>query len=156
MLLVIRPGGEETTGYVWMAVLGVSALAARDLVTRLAPEHIPALALSTWGFASTIPAGLVILAFQGGAYTTDGLTLFYILCAVLVTSFGYLAITMAMRMAPVSIVAPFRYTRLIFTAGLGIVIFGERPDPLTWVGAAIILAAGLYTFLRERRLALAG
>lgn len=73
--------------------------------------------------------------------------------AVAVTAAGYLAVTMAMRMAPVSSVAPFRYTRLVFTAGLGMAIFGERPDGWTWAGAALILGAGLYSFLRERRLA---
>ena len=69
------------------------------------------------------------------------------------TTTGYLAITTAMRMAPASIVAPFRYTRLVFTTGLGILIFGDRPDFWTLAGAAVILLAGLYTFLRERRLA---
>lgn len=154
MLIVIRPGGDSFSPYVLFAILGVSALACRDLVTRLSPEHIPALALSTWGFASTIPAGMLVMLYQGRPIVTESLALLYIASAVLVTTTGYFAITTAMRMAPVSIVAPFRYTRLIFTTGLGLTFLDETLDGPTIVGSAIILCAGLYTFLRERKLAL--
>ena len=154
MLIVIRPWGDTFSPFVIFAVIGVSALAGRDLITRLAPGHIPALALSTWGFASTVPAGLIFLIWQNGDVSFAPTTLLHIALAVLVTTTGYFAITVAMRMAPVSIVAPFRYTRLIFTTGLGMMFLGERLDGPTMVGAGLILCAGLYTFLRERRLAL--
>lgn len=155
MLIVIRPGMEGFDPAAMFAVVGVSALAGRDLVTRLSPAHIPALSLSTWGFASTIPAGFALKALYGDQMVWDTTTLWYMAGAVVVTASGYLVLTTAMRMAPASIVAPFRYTRLVFTAALGVLIFAERPDLLTLIGTAIILFAGLYTFLRERRLALA-
>ena len=44
-----------------------------------------------------------------------------------VTSTGYYAITTAMRIAPVSVVSPFRYARLVFTMGLGILVFANGP-----------------------------
>jgi drug/metabolite transporter (DMT)-like permease len=75
--------------------------------------------------------------------------------AVIVTAAGYYAVTQAMRMAPAAIVSPFRYTRLLFTMSLGILVFGEQPDGLTLLGAGIILAAGLYALYRERQIALA-
>lgn len=156
MLIVLRPGTAAFEPVALFAVLGVSGLAMRDLVTRLAPANIPSLTLSTWGFSATIPAGAILLAILGDALIWEPLTLAHIAGGVVVTTAGYLAITTAMRMAPVSIVAPFRYTRLIFTTGLGMMFFGERPDGPTILGAAIILAAGLYTFQRERRQALAG
>ncbi len=156
MLIVLRPGTEAFSPYALFAVLGVSGLAGRDLVTRLAPAHLPALSLSTWGFAVTIPNGIIFLWLSGATLTSDPLALWHIALAVLVTTAGYLAVTTAMRMAPVSIVSPFRYTRLIFTTGLGILFLGERPDGPTLIVAALILCAGLYTFLRERRLAIAG
>ena len=156
MLIVIRPGMEGFDPAVMFAVVGVSALAGRDLVTRLSPAHIPALALSTWGFASTIPVGFILKTMQGDQMVWDTTTLWYMAGAIVVTASGYLVLTMAMRMAPASIVAPFRYARLVFTAALGMLVFAERPDHLTLIGTAIILFAGLYTFLRERRLALAG
>lgn len=154
MLIVIRPGTDGVSVAVLFAVIAVSGLAARDLVTRLAPPRIHALSLSTWGFGATMLPALVIVLWQGQPMVFDPETATYLVLAVLVTTAGYLAITTAMRMAPVSIVAPFRYTRLIFTTALGLIFLGEQLDRPTVVGAALILAAGLYTFLRERRLAL--
>lgn len=153
MLMVIRPFGAGFTGWELFAVLGITGLSGRDLVTRLSPPHIPSLAISTWGFAATLPAGLALWAFADRPTTFAPEAVWPILGAIVVTTTGYLAITTAMRMAPASIVAPFRYTRLIFTTGLGIAVFGDRPDAWTLTGSALILAAGLYTFLRERRLA---
>lgn len=152
MLIVIRPFGASFSGWELFAVMGVCGLAARDLVTRLAPSHLPALTMSAWGFGATIPVGLVVYMFEDTPLTSEPIVLAQILGVILFTSFGYLAVTAAMRMAPVSIVAPFRYTRLLFTTSLGILVFGERPDTATWVGAGLVLAAGIYSFLRERSL----
>lgn len=153
MMLVIKPGTEAFQPASLWAVLGVTGLAARDLVTRLTPPEIPSLALATWGFAATIPLGAVLLAVMGDAPRADPDATRWMLGAVLVTTAGYYAVTTAMRMAPAAIVSPFRYSRLVFTMGLGIAVFGERPDAATLLGAAIIIVAGLYSFLRERALA---
>lgn len=156
MLMVIRPFGAGFSGWELFAVMGIAGLSARDLVTRLSPPEVPALAISTWGFAVTMLPGIALWVTGSAASNFGAEAIWPILGAVVVTTSGYLAITKAMRMAPASIVAPFRYTRLVFTAGLGVVIFGDRPDFWTIAGSALILAAGLYTFVRERRLARAG
>ena len=59
-----------------------------------------------------------------------------------------------MRLADASALMPFRYARLIFSLAIGIALFGERPDALTYTGAGLILAAAFYTYLRERKMAL--
>jgi drug/metabolite transporter (DMT)-like permease len=56
-----------------------------------------------------------------------------------------------MRTGEVSAVTPFRYSRLIFGIGFGIVIFGERPDAATYAGSAIVVLSGLYILSRSRR-----
>ncbi|WP_417208357.1 DMT family transporter [Antarctobacter sp.] len=152
MLMVIRPFGTGFSGWELFAVMGITALSARDLVTRMSPPEIPALAISTWGFGATVIPGLALWALASTPSSYGAAALWPILGAVLVTTTGYLAITSAMRMAPASIVAPFRYSRLVFTTGLGMLVFGDRPDFWTLAGSALILVAGLYTFLRERRL----
>ncbi|MFW2543616.1 DMT family transporter [Primorskyibacter sp. 2E107] len=153
MMVVIRPWDASFTGWELFAVLGIAALSARDLITRLSPPHITALSISTWGFAATLLPGIVLLAIADRPLVTDAKTLGYIFGAVLVTTSGYLAITTAMRLAPASVVSPFRYTRLIFATILSIVVFDVWPDGWTLLGGAMILGAGLYSFLRERRLA---
>lgn len=153
MLLVVRPGMEGFTPAALWAVLGVVALAMRDIVTRLCPKGIPSISLSAWGFIATIPVATAMLLLMDQPMQADRGGLLALGVAVLVTTVGYYSVTTAMRAAPASVVSPFRYTRLLFTMGLGITVLGERPDGLTLTGAAIILAAGLYTFVREHRLA---
>ncbi|WP_439122731.1 DMT family transporter [Marivita sp.] len=154
MLLVIRPGADGFEPAALFAVMGVCGLGLRDLITRLAPSHIPSISLATWGFSATIPIGLVLIFLFDAPAPLTGMTVWHMSAGVVVTALGYYAVTQAMRMAPAAIVSPFRYTRLVFTMSLGILIFGERPDTLTLVGAAIILAAGLYALYRERKLAM--
>lgn len=156
MLMVIRPFGAGFSGWELFAVMGIAGLSARDLVTRLSPPEVPALAISTWGFAVTILPGIALWVTTSVPSNFGAAAIWPILGAVVVTTSGYLAITTAMRMAPASVVAPFRYSRLVFTTGLGMLIFGDRPDFWTLAGSALILVAGLYTFVRERRLARTG
>jgi drug/metabolite transporter (DMT)-like permease len=66
---------------------------------------------------------------------------------------GYYGIVAAMRAGDASAVMPFRYTRLLFSLLVGVVIFHERPDLPTLLGAGIIICTGIYTVLRERKLA---
>lgn len=154
MLLVIRPGADGFQPAALFAVMGVCGLGLRDLITRLAPTHIPSISLATWGFSATIPIGLILMMFFDTPPPMTLTTTWHIGAGIVVTALGYYAVTQAMRMAPAAIVSPFRYTRLVFTMSLGILIFGERPDNLTLLGAAIILSAGLYALYRERKLAL--
>jgi len=63
---------------------------------------------------------------------------------------GYWAITQASRMGEVSVVSPFRYTRLIFAILIGVLVFAEPADVMTLSGAALIIGSGLYSFTRER------
>jgi drug/metabolite transporter (DMT)-like permease len=73
--------------------------------------------------------------------------------AVVVGVAAYWALTVAMRTGEVSVVTPFRYTRLVFALILGVLVFGERLDAATMIGSAIVVSAGLYTLVRTRRVA---
>ena len=57
------------------------------------------------------------------------------------------------RLASIGILAPFQYVEIIGAAILGLVIFNEFPDPITWLGVAIIVSSGMYVFHREAKLA---
>ena len=113
------------------------------------PREIPSLQIATYGFASTVPAGLVLSTFTGGWVAPSVETLLALACAAVMGAGAYLSITTAMRLGDVAVVTPFRYTRLIFAFAIAMLVFGERPDLWTWVGSAIVIATGLYTLLRE-------
>jgi drug/metabolite transporter (DMT)-like permease len=63
---------------------------------------------------------------------------------------GYWALTKASRLGELSVITPFRYSRLVFAMVIGALVFSEKPDVITLSGAALIIGSGLYTFARER------
>ena len=64
---------------------------------------------------------------------------------------GHLFIVNAIRRLGASLVAPFQYLEIISATLLGLIFFGDFPAPTTWLGVAIIIASGVYVFLRERK-----
>ncbi|MEM0945781.1 MAG: DMT family transporter [Pseudomonadota bacterium] len=153
VLLILRPGGDGYSPEILFAVLGAVMLAARDLFTRLVPPTASNLQLGCWGFAGLVPTGLLLGVVSDtvpGGISASAVLLFGAVTALTVLAIW--AITAAMRAGDVSVIAPFRYTRLLFGLTIAILFFGERPDFSTWAGAAIIAASGLYTFYREARL----
>jgi drug/metabolite transporter (DMT)-like permease len=98
----------------------------------------------------------VLMMLGEGAVSAPGLGQSMILLGGIVFgTAGYWAVTAASRRGEVSVVAPFRYARLIFAIAIGAIFFAEWPDMLTLCGAGLIVASGLYSFGRERRQSLA-
>ncbi len=150
VLIILRPDTGGASSGAWMALLAASALAARDLATRGVPPETSNLQLATWGFATVTLAGAVMVAV-GGTAPVGPWEAFVVVAAMLTMALAYFAITAAMRTGEVSLVIPFRYARLLFATALGVVVFKERPDAATLIGAAIVIGAGLYVFRRERQ-----
>lgn len=153
VLMIVRPGFEGFEPASLFAVVAVAGLALRDLATRLIPNTVSSMQLSSYAFAMFTPGGVVMLALSGGAVVPSPLNWAYLGGALVFGVLGYYAIVGAMRIGEVAAVTPFRYSRLIFAMCIGIVILGERPDLWTFAGAGVIILSGLYTFVRERRLA---
>ncbi|SIS93890.1 Permease of the drug/metabolite transporter (DMT) superfamily [Roseivivax lentus] len=153
VLIIIRPGLDVFDPNALWAVLAVFALAARDLAARAVPASVSHLQLAAYGFASLVPTGLILLPFAAVPPALPDARLAGLLCgAVLFGMLAYYAITFASRTGDVSVVTPFRFSRMLFALIIGMTVFGERPDMLTYLGATLIIATGGYTFLRERRL----
>jgi drug/metabolite transporter (DMT)-like permease len=67
---------------------------------------------------------------------------------------AHVILTESYRYAPASVIAPFDYTAIIFAFLLGYAMFGEVPTGVVVIGAAIVVAAGLFVLWRERKLGL--
>ncbi len=65
-------------------------------------------------------------------------------------TFGHLVVVMAFRLASASLLAPFQYLEIVTGTIIGFWLFGEFPDAFKWLGIFIIVASGIYLFLRER------
>ena len=152
VVLILRPGMEGFRAEALWAVIGVLGLSMRDVVTRRVPSGVTTLQLTAWAFLSVVFAGMLTLGFGpplGVPPIRTGIELFAAMSLGLV---GYAILTIAVRGGDLSVVAPFRYSRLLFAIVIGFLIFDERPDWPMWVGASLIVGSGLYTLMRESRL----
>ena len=78
-------------------------------------------------------------------------TLLFVLVGAL-GGLGQYFVIKALSNGPASVISPIGYGELIVATSLGYLVFGAFPDGWTWVGAAIIVASGLYIAIREGRL----
>jgi drug/metabolite transporter (DMT)-like permease len=152
VLMVVRPGLEGFDANALFAVAGVIGLAIRDVATRAIPRSLTSLRLGALAMLLLVPTGLIMASFSGGFQTPSPMSLVYISIAAIIGVGGYYAVTSATRLGEISVIAPFRYSRLVFAMLVGIFVFSERPDLWTMLGAAIIILSGIYTFVRERRI----
>ena len=150
VLIIIRPGLDGFQLASLWSVLAVIGLSLRDIATRRIPSHIGTAQVAAWGFVAVALLGAMMLAVTGGAHLPTMAQAGYIAGALAFGVGAYWAVTQAMRLGEVSVITPFRYTRLVAALIIGITVFGERPDLLTLFGAALIIGSGLYTFARER------
>ena len=155
VLLIVRPGTEGFTVYSVYALVSVFFVTLRDLATRRLSRDVPSLTV-----ALAAAAGVALFGAIGTAGSDwvpvgpkEGLLL---AGATVFVIGGYLCSVMVMRVGDLGLVAPFRYTSLLFALILGLVVFGDWPEPLALVGAAVVAGSGIYTLLRERHLSRRG
>jgi drug/metabolite transporter (DMT)-like permease len=152
VLIIIRPGASAFNPYAALALLSVTFIAARDLITRRLGKDVPTIVIAFTSTAAVAVSSLGLLPFETWRWPSSAAML-----ALLVASTALLGaqywIILAMRTGDIAVVAPFRYSIILWAIVAGFMVWREVPDLATWVGIAVVTAAGLYTFLREHRLA---
>lgn len=148
VMVILRPG-SDFSALSLLAVVGLLGFAGRDLATRAAPKGLSNRQLGALGFAMFALAGAILLAISGGARMPDLVTAGHLAAGAGFGMLGYHALTYAMRTGDVAAVTPFRYTRLVFALVLAMVLFGERPDLATWIGAGLVVGSGLFALTRR-------
>lgn len=151
VLMILRPGTDAFTATSIFAVLGMLGFAGRDLATRASPPSMSNVQLGVYGFVMLVIAGAIMVAVTGLGALPGPRASVELALAVVIGVLAYASLTASMRVGAVAVTVPFRYTRLIFAMILGILVFGERPDLMTWAGSAVIVASGLYTLYRSQR-----
>lgn len=152
VLIVIRPGLSGFEPAALIALAGTTLQAIRDLSTRAIANRVSAVKIGFYGTFMLTTLGVLLMVFVTPPVMPSPGFLPYIAGMMLFGTLGYHMLNLAMRQGDVAVVIPFRYARILFGIAGGILIFSETPDGLTYLGAAIILGSGLYTFVRERRL----
>ncbi|MTH98598.1 DMT family transporter [Roseibium sp. RKSG952] len=152
VVIIIKPTGDSFSALSILAVLGMLGFAGRDLASRAAPATLGTEVLGFYGFLCIIVAGLAYSFWEGAPMEplTTHVSL-HMSGAILMGVLAYASLMKAMRTGEVSSVTPFRYSRLLFGIGLGVVMFGERLDQTMWIGSALIVASGMYILWRGRK-----
>ena len=151
VLMIIRPGLEGFESASLFAVIATLGFAGRDLATHGAPKVLSNMQLGVYGFFVLIPTGIAMMLYSGEPIRIDFLSSIQITGAIIFGVIAYNALTIAMRTGDVSVVSPFRYTRLLFALILGVFVFGENPDLMTLLGSLLIVVSGGYTLIQSRK-----
>lgn len=149
VMLVVRPGSDDFNPWFLAGILVVATIVVREVATTRISTALPSLAISLCtSIVITTMGGLASIVEGWDVPTARQITLLGAAGGFLVV--GYTASVITVRTGDLSFSAPFRYTVMVFAIILQIVVFGEVPDGMTFVGTAIIAAAGIATFRRER------
>lgn len=151
VLLIVRPGGDGFNAWSVYALIAVVFVTIRDLTVRKMSSDVPSMTVA-FVTAASIMVISGIASMQTGWVDLDMRSGGLLLTASLFIPIGYMASVMTMRQGEIGFIAPFRYTGILWALFLGWLVFGEWPDDLTLIGAGIVVAMGMFTLYRERKL----
>lgn len=156
VLLIVRPGFAGFSLWSVCAIVGVSFMAVRDLATRAIPAEVKT-------FAAAFASVLMMTCLLGPAMAPfetwivpDARLLALIAGAAGFLLVGFVFTIISVRSGDMSVIAPFRYSIVVWAILLGFLVWGDVPDWQTVAGSALLIATGTYAFLRERALARRG
>ncbi|SHI87611.1 DMT family transporter [Wenxinia saemankumensis] len=151
VLIILRPGAQVFSPAALIPLAAAAMFATYGLLTRYVARRDRAATSFFWtGCSGAVAATLIGIRFWEPMSGPDW-GLMAVLC--LTGAGGHWLLIRTYEVAEASAVQPFAYLQLPFAAAIGLTLFGERLDPAVALGAALVVAAGLFTFWRERRVA---
>jgi drug/metabolite transporter (DMT)-like permease len=151
VLVMVRPSGgiPFTPAVAWLMVGIVAMALTRILARHLSRTETPE-CQAFWLMLSFAVAGIGMVLVTPSPLSGDAALWGALLFLGVSSGLAHCIFTRAYGLAPVSALAPYEYTMLIWGGALGFVVFGEVPSATTLAGAAIVALAGLYNLHRER------
>jgi drug/metabolite transporter (DMT)-like permease len=150
VLVILRPEAAGIEPLALFALVGALGHALNMIIVRRLGRTDP---VETFGFygnlLSMVGAGLLLPLFWVQPTLAD------VLLSALAGSIagsGFWLLATAFRHAPAAVVAPFQYSQMPYGILVGWLLFANRPDPKTLLGAAIVIASGIYILRREAAL----
>ena len=149
VMIVLRPSGAELgLGHMAALAAAVSSSLASVIVRKIGPDERSVVLMLYPMIANFVVLGLAL------PFVYKPMPIAHLGMIAIIASFSFVAglfIIDAYKSAEAVIVAPMQYSQMIWAAFFGYFIFNEFPDQWTLLGAAVIMASGLYIVLRESR-----
>lgn len=149
VLVILRPGLGVLDPAAVVPLVAATMFALYGLLTRYVGRVDAAATSFFWTGTMGALAMTAIGVWFWEPMTPADWALMAVLCVT--GASGHWLLIRVYEVAEASAVQPFAYLQLVFASAMGILVFHERPDPAVGVGAAIVVAAGLFTFARARR-----
>ena len=149
-LIIIRPGLGV---FSWASLLAMGAgvcyalyiVTTRQLANAGTP---PLISLTATGLIGVIVM-TCLLPFGWSPPTLSDLL--WMAAMGMIAASGHFLITKSLQHAPAAQLAPLSYSEIVMATIIGYVVFGDFPDPWTWLGIAVIIGSGIYISWRERQ-----
>lgn len=141
VLLIIRPAG----GFTWVVLLPVLATLVnglRDAFTRRLSRTETSVSILFWSGVAVALAGLLTLPLGWQPVDLAGAAWF--LAAGLFNATAHFMVIEALRLGRAAVVAPFRYSGIVWAMLVGFLVWGETADAWMLAGAAIVVLSGVY------------
>ena len=173
VLIMVRPGVSAFEPAAIFTLLSALGYAVGQMLGRPISQQVPAIVISVWQNAIYLGIGLVMAVifnvFDFGHFTHPSLVFLsrpfvvpeladgaIMLGSGILAAFGMLLFVNAYKHAETNFVAPFEYSSMVWAVMFGLLVFNDFPDAYTWIGAAVVIAAGLLMIWRDRQLDRAG
>ena len=149
VVIALRPSAQTFSLPALIALGGSFSFSVLMLITR-SLRSTPDVVMASSQFTGTLLLGAVMSPF--GWVTPSAYSLLLFALAGIISVTALFCVNRSLKLAPASVVVPYQYTMIVWAVMFGFIVFGDVPRPATILGAAIIIGAGLYIFLRERKL----
>ena len=158
-LLIIQPSFQEVGAVAFLPLVTALCFAFYMILTRQMATRMHPITLQVYtGLAALALAAPLLWVFKGSGFdpldaswpAPDMLRLLVALGVV--ATLSHVCLSFALSLAPASLLAPLQYLEIVSATVLGFYIFGDLPDGLSVAGIVLIVASGLFVFLRERHL----
>jgi len=149
VLVIARPGLGTMHPAALLSLTGAVAYAFYGITTRM----LAATDSSATTIIYSSLAGIVLMTpLLPWIWTTPSspLTWALLMMTGVFGATGHWLLVLAHARAPAAILSPFIYSQIVWMLALGYILFGDWPDPWTFVGAGIVIASGLYLLYREQ------
>lgn len=147
VVIALRPSSSSFTLPALIALAGSVTYALVLLTTRMLRATNDVMLMTTY-FIGAVAFGLVTAPF--GWITPSGIDLLCLAGVGFANVVAQFCVIRSLKLASATVVVPYQYTLIVWSVMFGWLMFAELPDIYTVGGAAIIVAAGLYIFWRER------
>jgi drug/metabolite transporter (DMT)-like permease len=150
VMIALNPTGQGLTPAALVAIAGSLSFAILMICTRLVPGTSDTVLVTTQTVGA-LAFGAIVAPFTWTPLDWRDTALLILLGVT--AMIAHVCVNRSLKLAPASVVVPYQYSTIVWAIIFGFVFFGDKPGPAMLTGAAIIVAAGIYIFVREQTLA---